>query len=79
MAGSLYIPRQIAEGTDVIIRIIYSEGRPEKFAETILGTVRWCRPFGTWYGVGIEFKYLNPKEHGRLLNYLDQASRPEEE
>ena len=75
----LYIPSQIAEGTEAIIRIIYNQGKGEKISETLSGTVRWCRPFGTWYGVGIEFKYLNPKEHGRLLNYLDQAHRPEEE
>jgi hypothetical protein len=75
----LYIPEQMTEGPDVIVRIVYNEGKPEKFAETIPGTVRWCRPFGTWYGVGIEFKYLSPKEHGRLLNYLDQASGREEE
>jgi hypothetical protein len=69
----VYIPKSIPEGTDVIIKIIYSQVKAEKVCEVMLGTVRWCHPMGTWFGVGVEFKYLNPKEHGLLCNVLEQS------
>ena len=68
----MYVPQQIPEGTDVAVRIIYNEGNGRRIIETLLGTSRWCRPMGSWFGLGIEFKYLNPKDHGRLLNFLAQ-------
>ena len=69
----IYIPKPLAERTGIILRILYSEGKSERVAESVPGTVRWCRPMGTWFGVGIEFKYLNPREHSMLLKFLEQA------
>jgi hypothetical protein len=72
----MYIPKPLAEGTETILRILYSEGKSERVAESVSGTVRWCRPMGTWFGVGIEFKYLSPREHAMLLKFLEQTPAP---
>ena len=69
----MYIPKPAKEGSEVTLKIIFSEGSSERVAESVSGIVKWCRPMGSWYGVGIEFKYLNPKEHAMLLKFLEQA------
>ena len=69
----MYIPRKVKEGTAVTLKILFSEGRSERVSEAVAGTVRWCSPMGSWFGLGIEFKYLNPREHSMLLKFLEQA------
>ena len=42
-------------------------------AEMVTGHVCWKRSLiGLSWVVGISFEGLNPKDHGRLLSYLDQ-------
>lgn len=69
----MYIPKKLVVGTDVTIKILYSEGRPEKLTESVSGTVRWCRPMGSWFGLGVELKHLNPKEHVSLIKFIEQT------
>jgi len=54
------------------IWIIYSEGRPEKFRRGHSWHGEIVPAFGTWYGVGIEFKALDPVAHPILSSLLER-------
>jgi c-di-GMP-binding flagellar brake protein YcgR len=57
----------------VEISIILRVGESKEVAETVAGQVMWKRRVGSMYAIGVSFKELNPKDHSRLISYLEQA------
>jgi hypothetical protein len=73
----LYSLKPVEANCEVVLKIFYMDGSGEKAPEIISGVVRWCRPIGTWFGVGVEFKPLDPEKHSMLLNFLEQTEQPQ--
>jgi hypothetical protein len=69
----LYTKQFLPVGTQATVKLFYLDTILEKSFETIEGTVIWYRPVGQMYGVGIQFKNLNPKEHPQLISHLERS------
>jgi Tfp pilus assembly protein PilZ len=73
----LYTRQMLPVGTEVTIKLFYLDGTGEKSFETLEGTVRWYRPVGQMYGVGIEFKALDSIAHPILTSLLGRSEEIE--
>lgn len=73
----LYTRQFLPVDSTVTTRIFYPDKNPTEFSETIEGRVKWYRPVGQMYGLGIEFMSLDPERHSALLAIL-QRPDPEE-
>jgi hypothetical protein len=68
-----YCEALIPSGTEVSLRICYSPENDFNFSEMVKGTVKWCKRIGKWYGVGVQFKDLDPQNQPLLYSYIDSA------
>jgi hypothetical protein len=67
----LYFKEPLEGRVQVAISIGMDEEKP--VAELVWGQVCWKgRLPGSSWVIGISFEGLNPKDHGRLLSYLDE-------
>ncbi len=67
----LYVKEPLEGRVQVAISLGVEEDT--HIAEIVSGHVCWNRRLiGSSWVVGISFEGLNPKEHGRLLSYLDR-------
>ena len=67
----LYTKNALLAGTKIHIKFSYMNGLEEKFSETLLGNVVWCRPVGKLFGMGIQFKGLELTKHAKLIHYME--------
>ena len=67
----LYVREPLEGRVQVAISLGFEKDK--HVAEMVWGHVCWKgRLPGSWWVVGISFEGLNPKDHGRLLAYLDR-------
>ena len=74
----LYTQKIILVGTEIQIKISFVDGTGIELFEVLSGTVMWNRPVGQWYGMGIQFKCVDPVKHLMLIGYLAMAERTKE-
>ena len=70
-----YAQRPLNVNHEILLKVGFvgfSDERPSEVAPAI---VRWVKPIGDAYAVGVEFKNLNKKEHFVLLGYLEHAEK----
>jgi hypothetical protein len=66
--------KRIPVGREVTVKIGFSSPYHSIQFESVVGMVKWCRTQGFKFVAGIEFKDLNPREHPRLMAFLQQNS-----
>jgi c-di-GMP-binding flagellar brake protein YcgR len=73
----LYTKQFLPVGTEATIQLFYLDEIGDKSFETLEGTVRRYRPVGQMYGVGIEFKTIDPIAHPILTSLLERSEEIE--
>jgi len=68
-----YCSSSIPVEKEVLINIYHSSEGDQNWVETVSGMVKWCKPIGRWYGVGIKFNELDPERQFLLLSYIESA------
>ncbi len=71
----IYTPKPVVEKNRVQICIPFTDPTGKPLEETVVGTVRWVRPFKGICGFGIEFEELDRKDHPMTLNFIHEAER----
>ena len=70
-----YSQRPINVSREVLLRVGFLCLSDDKPAEVAPAVVRWVKPIGDAYAVGVEFRNLNEEEHFVLLGYLEHAEK----
>ena len=69
----LHTSKRIPVGQKVVVKIGFLNAHATIQFETFDGTVKWCRTQGFGFTAGIEFNGINPQQHPRLVNFLQQS------
>jgi Tfp pilus assembly protein PilZ len=70
-----YAQRPLNVDHEILLKVGFLGFSDERPSEVAPATVRWVKPIGDAYAVGVEFKNLNAKEHFVLLGYLEHAEK----
>ena len=75
---SLYTDRAFDINTELLLTIFFKYDVGEE-REDVFGVVRWIKPVGELFAVGVQFKGIHPETHPMIFTYLDATmnlSRP---
>ncbi len=68
-----YSTGPVQSDREVVIKIWYTPHTDLGLAETVNGTVKWCKPIGQLYGAGVEFTGLHSNHQPLLYSYIESA------
>ena len=75
---SLYTDRAFDINTELLLTIFFKYDVAEE-REDVFGMVRWIKPVGDLFALGVQFKGVRPETHPMIFTYLDATmdlSRP---
>ena len=75
---SLYSDRTFDINTELLLTIFFKYNVGEE-REDVFGVVRWIKPVGDLFAVGVQFRGISQETHPMILTYLDATmnlSRP---
>ena len=67
----IYFKEPLKAGTDLNIKLFYRNNSGHMKFNMVKGQVKWA--FNGFYALGIGLDKLNAKDHGELLDLIDQA------
>ena len=70
----LYTEKAPEMNTEVVLTLLFHDESGPR-AERVAGRVRWIKPIGNLFAIGVQFASLSPAEHPLTLAYLDSAVR----
>lgn len=75
---SLYTDKAFDINTELLLTIFFRYDAGEE-REDVFGVVRWIKPIGALFAVGVQFKEISQETHPMIFTYLDATmnlSRP---
>ncbi|MDZ4383922.1 MAG: PilZ domain-containing protein, partial [Nitrospirota bacterium] len=75
---SLYSEKAFDMNTELLLTIFFKYDVGEE-REDVFGVVRWIKPVGDLFAVGVQFKGIRQETHPMIFTYLDvtmNLSRP---
>jgi len=70
-----YTQKPLQKNSEILLKVGFMGDQNERPPEMATGLVRWVKPLGEVYAVGVQFVDLNEDDHFVLLGFLDHAEQ----
>ncbi len=68
--AALYSEKPFDINAELLLTIFFKSNNSEKFEE-VAGRVRWIKPVGNVFAIGVQFKEVSVETHPLIISYIE--------